>query len=51
MNTKKLSFVSNILYESKCFDVYEKKGRCFFAFGSKNTSFVHNKAIRTGMER
>jgi hypothetical protein len=27
-----------------CFATYEKKGRCFFAFGSKE-NFVHTKAF------
>jgi hypothetical protein len=28
-----------------------KEGKVFFAFGSKNTSFVHIKAFHTLMER
>jgi hypothetical protein len=28
-----------------CFAAYEKKGRCFFAFGSKKENFVHIKAL------
>jgi hypothetical protein len=28
-----------------------KEGKVFFAFGSKNTSFVHIKAVHTWMER
>jgi hypothetical protein len=34
-----------------CFVVYEKEGKVFFAFGSKNTSFVHIKALHTWTER
>jgi hypothetical protein len=35
MKTKKLSFVSSIFYARKCFDVYEKKGRCFSPLAQK----------------
>jgi hypothetical protein len=28
-----------------------KEGKVFFAFGSKNTSFVHSKATCTWMKR
>jgi hypothetical protein len=28
-----------------------KEGKVFFAFGSKDTSFVHSKAICTWMKR
>ena len=28
-----------------CFVAHEKKGRCFFAFGSKKENFVHIKAF------
>jgi hypothetical protein len=31
--------------------VYEKEGKVFFAFGSKDTSFIHSKAIYTWMKR
>jgi hypothetical protein len=33
------------------FVVYEKEGKVFFAFGSKNTSFVHIKAVHTWTKR
>jgi hypothetical protein len=37
----------------KCFDVNEKKGRCFSPSAQKIASmgFVHNKAIHTGAKR
>jgi hypothetical protein len=57
LNTKKLRLRQDehrgTLYNEKCFDVHEKKGRCFFAFGSKavTVGFVHNKAIYAWMEK
>jgi hypothetical protein len=60
MNTKKLSFVSNIFYARKCFDVYENKGRCFspsaqkIQVSSTAKQFVHRwkgKNILQGMDK
>jgi hypothetical protein len=41
---KKKSFGKKEKYCFLCFAVYEKKGRCFFALGSKE-NFVHIKAF------
>jgi hypothetical protein len=34
----------SFVYKKESFAAYEKKGRCFFAFGSKE-NFVHIKAF------
>jgi hypothetical protein len=42
---KKESFGKKGKCCSLCFAAYEKKGRCFFADGSKKKNFVHIKAF------
>jgi hypothetical protein len=41
------------VFDKKCFDVNEKKGRCFSPSAQKISSagFVHIKAIYTGAKR
>jgi hypothetical protein len=52
MNMKKLSFVPNIFYVRKCFDVYERKGRCFspsaqkIQVSSTAKQFVHDEKVK-----
>jgi hypothetical protein len=47
LNTKMFRLNGNFVAYERCFDVNEKKGRCFLPLAQKATSvgFVHSKAM------
>jgi hypothetical protein len=51
MNAKKLRSKHTCILCKEMLRCVRKEGKVFFAFGSKDTNFVHSKAIRTQMKK